>query len=242
MSWRKPGILIPDLYLYNIKIQTDIDQNEVKILWKIIFFKIIFEEIFFSRAGPNKPGRVTSLNQWPDWLLNASVREPFTHTCYSHNVIKLHLHSVCAIINGRRKNETLTWLTTVAGGNPSWACRWDSEKKLWCHSLSCSVWFLVLEKGKLMVMLSSSTGFLFPPLSLCFPICHLFWVFFFPLSSAGAVVMENGIGCWTKQMMSWQWCWQCWCGSLPSFFLSSVVPLWFSLPFHPLFIVFLWLL
>jgi len=24
---RKPGILIPDLYLYNIKIQTDIKQN-----------------------------------------------------------------------------------------------------------------------------------------------------------------------------------------------------------------------
>jgi hypothetical protein len=43
--------------------QTDIDQNEVKVLRKIIFFKIIFEEIFFSRAGPNKLGRVTGLNQ-----------------------------------------------------------------------------------------------------------------------------------------------------------------------------------
>jgi len=30
-----------------------------------------------------------------------------------------------------------------------------------------------------MVMPSSSTGFLFPPLSLCFPVRHLFWVFFF---------------------------------------------------------------
>jgi len=27
---RKPGILIPDLYLYSIKIQTNIDQNAVK--------------------------------------------------------------------------------------------------------------------------------------------------------------------------------------------------------------------
>jgi hypothetical protein len=25
--WRKPGILIPDLYLYSIKIKTNINQN-----------------------------------------------------------------------------------------------------------------------------------------------------------------------------------------------------------------------
>jgi hypothetical protein len=43
----KPNILIPDLYLYNIKIQTDIDQNIVKNLQKIIdFFEIIFEYFF----------------------------------------------------------------------------------------------------------------------------------------------------------------------------------------------------
>jgi hypothetical protein len=43
--------LIPDLYLYSIKIQTDIDQNTVINLQKITyFFEIIFEEInyFFS--------------------------------------------------------------------------------------------------------------------------------------------------------------------------------------------------
>ena len=34
-----------------------------------------------------------------------------------------------------------------------------------------------------MVMPSSSTGFLFPPLSLCFPVRHLFWVFFLSFSS-----------------------------------------------------------
>ena len=27
MSWQKPGILIPDLYRYSIKVQADIDQN-----------------------------------------------------------------------------------------------------------------------------------------------------------------------------------------------------------------------
>jgi hypothetical protein len=40
---------MPDLYLYSIKIQTDIDQNAVKTLQKKItyFFKILFEEFFF---------------------------------------------------------------------------------------------------------------------------------------------------------------------------------------------------
>jgi len=49
MFWRKPGILIPDLYLYNIKIQTDIDQNTViKLQQNRIFFEMIFEELFFD--------------------------------------------------------------------------------------------------------------------------------------------------------------------------------------------------
>ena len=44
MSRRKRGILISDLYLYSIKIQTDIDQNTVKTLQKITdFFEILFE-------------------------------------------------------------------------------------------------------------------------------------------------------------------------------------------------------
>jgi len=37
-------------------------------------------------------------------------------------------------------------------------------------------------------------------------------------------VMENGSGCWTKKMMSWRWRWQCWCGSLPSFFSPLSFP------------------
>ena len=56
--WRKPGILIPDLYLYNIKIQTDIDQNTViKLPKNHKFFEIILKEfLFFNiflRAGPS---------------------------------------------------------------------------------------------------------------------------------------------------------------------------------------------
>ena len=44
----KPSILIPDLYLYNIKIQTNIDQNAVKQYTRKsqIFLKIFFEFIF----------------------------------------------------------------------------------------------------------------------------------------------------------------------------------------------------
>jgi len=58
--WRKPGISIPDLYLYSIKIQSNIDQNEVKILRKITnFFEIIFENFFL--AGPS-PAHVAGLD------------------------------------------------------------------------------------------------------------------------------------------------------------------------------------
>jgi hypothetical protein len=49
--WRKPGILIPDLYPYNIKIQTNIDQNTVK------YFKKITYLIFIFLLGPARPMR-----------------------------------------------------------------------------------------------------------------------------------------------------------------------------------------
>jgi len=75
----------------------------------------------------------------------------------------------------------------------------------------------------------------FPPCFLLSTVSFPPLFFSFSLCSAGAVVMENGSGCWTKKMMSWRWRWQCWCGSLPSFILSSVVPLWFSLSFPLLF-------
>ena len=52
MSWWKPGILILDLYLYNIKIQTDIDQNAVKNLRKITDFLKYFLKNFFL-VGPS---------------------------------------------------------------------------------------------------------------------------------------------------------------------------------------------
>jgi len=53
--WRRPGILLSDLYLYNIKIQTNIDQSAVKnfrksqmfFLKKRLFFEIILKKILF---------------------------------------------------------------------------------------------------------------------------------------------------------------------------------------------------
>jgi hypothetical protein len=73
----KLGILIPDLYLYNIKIQTNIDQNTLKNIQEITNFWKDFFGIFFSGwAGPS-------------WFLLASVREQFTHACYSHGIINL---------------------------------------------------------------------------------------------------------------------------------------------------------
>jgi hypothetical protein len=58
------------LYLYNIKIQTNIDQNTVKKIEKSqIFFEIIFfEEFVFFRAGPSPAHMAgldpTSLRGW----------------------------------------------------------------------------------------------------------------------------------------------------------------------------------
>ena len=56
---RKPGILIPDLYLYSIKIQTDIDQNAVTKLRKITdflkgFFGILKKKNYWT--GPDPKG------------------------------------------------------------------------------------------------------------------------------------------------------------------------------------------
>jgi len=52
--WRKPGILIPDLYFYDVKIQTNIKQNLVEehAEKSQIFKNIYFFELFLDRAGP----------------------------------------------------------------------------------------------------------------------------------------------------------------------------------------------
>jgi hypothetical protein len=85
------------LYLYSIKIQTDIDQNAVN----KIKLKIFIWNFFSGWAQPGPCG-------WagPSWFLPASVREQFTHACYSHGVINLQVHNICAL---SAKLEKFTW-------------------------------------------------------------------------------------------------------------------------------------
>jgi hypothetical protein len=63
--WWKPGILIPDLYLYGIKIHTDINQHGVeKYAGKSQFFpKMIFWIYIFFRLGRPGPIKRLSWNQ-----------------------------------------------------------------------------------------------------------------------------------------------------------------------------------
>jgi hypothetical protein len=48
MFWRKPGILIPDVYFYDVKIQINIKQNLVeKYAEELQIFENIFLKFFF---------------------------------------------------------------------------------------------------------------------------------------------------------------------------------------------------
>jgi len=62
--WQNPGILIPDLYLYIIKIQTNINQNAVK---KFLENHRFFKGFFFWNCfwlGPARP-------MWRGWTQQA---------------------------------------------------------------------------------------------------------------------------------------------------------------------------
>ena len=62
MSRRKPGIFIPDLYLYHIKkIQADIDKQCINKLSENHIFKYMFEENFLN--GPDSTQRKMGRNQ-----------------------------------------------------------------------------------------------------------------------------------------------------------------------------------
>jgi hypothetical protein len=57
MFWRKPGILISDLYLYGIKTQTNIKQNSVE---KYSEKSQIFRNVFFGFFGLGRT--------WPNYF------------------------------------------------------------------------------------------------------------------------------------------------------------------------------
>jgi len=130
MFWRKPGILILDLYLYSIKIQTNIDQNTVKRFGKITDFwnNFFLRNVFFfgldpaslcGWAGPSQPSLVTGPCQWPAPAAHARV---IFYTCMnSIKVIKLPSHcssSFSQIARMKKKQSVATddfrcWLPYV---------------------------------------------------------------------------------------------------------------------------------
>jgi len=87
----KTRYLISDLYLYNIKIQININQNAVKYLRKIIDFWKEFFEFFCFSDGPNpvlmagldpahlyvvgldsvRPACSLAQSQWPNYVMHA---------------------------------------------------------------------------------------------------------------------------------------------------------------------------
>jgi hypothetical protein len=130
MFWRKPGILILDLYLYSIKIQTNIDQNTVKRFGKITDFwnNFFLRNVFFfgldpaslcGWAGPSQPSFVTGPCQWPAPAAHARV---IFYACMnSIKVIKLPSHcssSFSQIARMKKKQSVATddfrcWLPYV---------------------------------------------------------------------------------------------------------------------------------
>ena len=109
--------LITDLYLYSIKIQTNIDQNALKYLRKITdFFKRIFLKNFFW-ADPN-PAHVTGLNPAthvagldlanPAWLL----AQPMTQLSHARVKFFLFLPTHCLSFVFTDSKSEDPWLLT----------------------------------------------------------------------------------------------------------------------------------
>ena len=89
----KTRYLIPDLYLYSIKIQTDIDQNAVKYLRKITdFLKECFLKNVFFGLGPTRP-------MWLGWTkppVHGHWPKPVTQTNYAHVKFYACMESHCS--------------------------------------------------------------------------------------------------------------------------------------------------
>jgi len=103
--WMKIRYLKSDLYLYSIKIQTNIDQNAVKYLRKITDFKKNFSKKFFifglgqpgpcGWAGPSHPCTDTGPSQSPKQTMHAWN---FTRAWKSAKVIILPSHCSCSFL------------------------------------------------------------------------------------------------------------------------------------------------
>ena len=137
----KTRYLIPDLYLYSIKIQINTNQNAVKYLRKIIDF---WKDFFYFRAGPNpahvagldpatpcgwagpsQPTLVTGPSQWPNMASDPTsihARVIFYACMNSAKVIKLPSHCSSSLQMART-------------GRCNWSC--------WFHVLAPSRFLFV---------------------------------------------------------------------------------------------------
>jgi hypothetical protein len=101
----KTRYLIPDLYLYSIKIQTDIDQNAVKYLRKITdFLKECFLKNVFFRAGPN-PAHVAGLDQATRAWSLAQASDP--NKLCTRKILRVHGIALFMLVFADSKNEPL---------------------------------------------------------------------------------------------------------------------------------------
>ena len=116
MFWKKPGISIPDLYLYNIKIQTNIDQNAVKYLRKItdFFWNNFWRNFFFLFFG-------LGWTQPPMWL------DP-TKPC-TRKILRVHiLPSHCSSFVFSCTSNSLDISKFILLCSNSWV--WERKKKV----------------------------------------------------------------------------------------------------------------
>jgi hypothetical protein len=101
LFWRKPDILIPDLYFYSIKIQTNIDQNAIKNIQENHKFLLKrFLKIFLGWVqlgscdwvGPSRPNRPVT------WLGKQKARVSFlTRACsviYANGTVQVNYNSL----------------------------------------------------------------------------------------------------------------------------------------------------
>jgi hypothetical protein len=82
--WRKPGILIPDLYFYDVKYRPILSKKIEKYTEKLQFFKKAFWEFFFNWAGPSSnvlgwAGFAGPFKQWVSPLFTCNVNSGDTN-------------------------------------------------------------------------------------------------------------------------------------------------------------------
>jgi hypothetical protein len=102
--WRKPGILIPDLYFYDIKIQTSIKKNLVKNTRgnHKFFRKYIFWKFFWTGPDPTQKnlGRSPLLHEeWAWIIIHARC------SCMNRRRELIHARCSCSEQRGRRRRK-----------------------------------------------------------------------------------------------------------------------------------------